>query len=344
MSRTNSPHQSLAGIAPSLPPVQQRPCQVRYLADLPPLGPQVLACVVHGGHADLDSDPRYISVDLPLLHGPAVELWESAEPVEQGWDGGIGYAANSSVLMGQLRVAASALDRADDAACSAYQRIEQFLQRRGYPVWLRVWNYIPQILQGSGDDERYRRFVAGRHRALSPAPGFESTLPAATAIGSRGAELLIYFLAARKPGLAVENPRQLSAYRYPRQYGPRSPSFSRAMLANWRPGPQLFVSGTASVVGHQTVHAGKPLRQLQESLANVQAVCDQAATLLASPEAVPWRAGVIKLYVRESADAAAAIAILEPLAAPGQLVVMHGDICRGDLSLEVEASYCAAPQ
>ena len=31
-------------------------------------------------------------------------------------------------------------------------------------------------------------------------------------------------------GTPVENPRQVSAYRYPRQYGPQPPSFARAML------------------------------------------------------------------------------------------------------------------
>src|SRR3546814_12468443 len=57
-------------------------------------------------------------------------------------------------------------------------------------------------------------------------------LPAATAIGrcDDARVVQVYWLAARTPGMPVENPRQVSAYRYPRQYGPQQPSFARAML------------------------------------------------------------------------------------------------------------------
>jgi chorismate lyase/3-hydroxybenzoate synthase len=41
--------------------------------------------------------------------------------------------------------------------------------------------------------------------------------------------LQVYGLAARHPGTPVENPRQVSAWRYPRQYGPTAPTFARGM-------------------------------------------------------------------------------------------------------------------
>ena len=49
-------------------------------------------------------------------------------------------------------------------------------------------------------------------------------------------------------GTPVENPRQVSAYRYPREYGPQSPTFARALLP---PSPRvpLLLSGTASIDG-----------------------------------------------------------------------------------------------
>jgi hypothetical protein len=58
----------------------------------------------------------------------------------------------------------------------------------------------------------------------------------------------------------------VSAYDYPRQYGPAAPSFSRAALT---PDPLLLISGTASIVGHASVHLGDVTAQLEETLANL---------------------------------------------------------------------------
>ena len=88
------------------------------------------------------------------------------------------------------------------------------------------------INEGAGDDERYKRFSLGRARAFAAAPmtfpglGF----PAATAVGRPGASrtLQVSWMAGREPGTMLENPRQVSAYHYPRRYGPAAPSFSRA--------------------------------------------------------------------------------------------------------------------
>src|SRR3546814_1451833 len=91
------------------------------------------------------------------------------------------------------------------------------------PHLLRVWNYLDAITFGDGDAERYREFCVGRARGLGD---FDThALPAATAIGrcDDARVVQVYWLAARTPGTPVENPRQVSAYRYPRQYGPQQP-------------------------------------------------------------------------------------------------------------------------
>ena len=126
--------------------------------------------------------------------------------------------------------------------------------------------------KGEGDDERYRHFCAGRGAGLAAFTAPQ--LPAATGIGRCDGErtLQVYWLACERPGVAVENPRQLSAWRYPRQYGPVAPKFSRAMRADGR----VFVSGTASVVGHETRHADCFDSQVRETIENLAAVLDAA--------------------------------------------------------------------
>src|SRR3990170_3468810 len=74
--------------------------------------------------------------------------------------------------------------------------------------------------------ERYQLFCAGRHDAfLAAGYHHDVDLPAASAVGMRGRGLIAYFLAAREPGVQVENPRPIAAYNYPPQYGPKTPSF-----------------------------------------------------------------------------------------------------------------------
>ncbi len=285
-------------------------------------------------------DPREIFVPLPPLSGEAGEVWLSDTAVKAGWHDGMGYSENGEILLGQLLISEAEIARhgVDRAVFHAYVRIEQLLIARGYPYWLRMWNYISGILDGDNDRERYRQFNLGRHRALSMKPGFESCLPSATAIGTHGDGLLIYFLAGRWPGQPVENPRQMNAWRYPSQYGPRSPSFSRASLLDWTDGAELLVSGTASVVGHESRHVGDVVGQLTETLANLDSLRAEAERLKGlAPNA--FRPQAFKLYLVDRAQ----LPRLQPLLAKNfagvQLSCVEGTICRNDLHLEIEGSY-----
>ncbi|HEX7807415.1 MAG TPA: Rid family hydrolase, partial [Thermoanaerobaculia bacterium] len=148
-------------------------------------------------------------------------------------------------------------------------------------------------------------------------------LPAASAVGMRGRGLVTYYLAAREAGVQVENPRQVAAYHYPPQYGPKSPSFSRATM--W--GGMVFVSGTSSVIGHQTVHHGDVDAQLDETLRNIEVVLGQTNRTLGNVVAA-------KTYVRNAADRdriASRLAEVFPVN-----LYLEADICRKDLLLEIE--------
>lgn len=129
---------------------------------------------------------------------------------------------------------------------------------------------------------------------------FAHGFPAATAIGHHADEALlqVYLLATDRPGTRVENPRQVSAWRYPRQYGRTPPSFARATLLP--AGDVLAISGTAAVVGHASAHAGDIDAQLAETLRNLDA-------LLAAGGLPPGfdRSAPLKAYVRRPEHAAA---------------------------------------
>jgi chorismate lyase / 3-hydroxybenzoate synthase len=304
------------------------------------LPPDALACISYGAPAPDDGDPRRVQVALvPLGGAPPHELWRGAGTVEHGRDNGFGYARNGTLLFGHLSFGDGVAAQADFAAAvqDAYTRLVAFCAAQGYPHLLRCWNYFGDIHGGAGDAERYRQFCVGRHRALATTQGFEQRLPAATVIGSRAPGALVYFFAAREAGLQVENPRQVPAFKYPRSYAPLPPSFSRALLKRWNGadgGEQLFVSGTASVVGHESHHPDNTAAQLKETLANLRAL------LKAAGADTSWRAAGLKAYLRHAGDLAVVRATLERELGDGApLLYLQGDICRTDLSVEIEALY-----
>jgi chorismate lyase / 3-hydroxybenzoate synthase len=311
---------------------------VDYLAAGPSAAlavPGVLAAIDFGPAAASD-DPRRLTVPLQP-HGDApVEVWRVPGPVRCGRERGLAWSEDGALQFASIEVEEAA-GGIEAAAAIAYARLRECLRERGYPHPLRIWNYLDAITLGEGDDERYRRFCVGRARGLGDID--VGTLPAATAIGRRdGVRVLqVYWLAARAPGTAVENPRQLSAYRYPRQYGPQPPSFARAMLPP--PGSEvpLLLSGTASVVGHETRHPDCVRAQLDETFANFESLLGVARRLRPALPAAFGPGTRLKAYVRDAGALADVASALDArLDSDVPRIVLHADICRRDLRVEID--------
>ena len=327
-----------------LPHFQSASYALRYEA--PPrsrLTSDVLACVRFATPIASYADPREIGIALPQVGEAALaEVWRSCLPVTYGTSDGIGWAQDGEVVFGHLRLEAHQISDWRQATTDAYVRMDGLLRRLGYPHPLRLWNFVSHINLDQDGAERYQQFSLGRRNALARRPGFERALPAATAIGTHDGGLSLCFLAARTAGEPVENPRQVSAFHYPPEYGPASPSFARATLVRGSDCVRLFVSGTASVVGHRTQHPGAAHAQLEETLRNVDALLRHAADR--TPPAAPYRPIGLKVYLRSEHNAPALLTRLQAHFGPGvPLLCVVGDICRRDLLLEIEGVFVAAP-
>src|ERR1700727_1147856 len=99
----------------------------------------------------------------------------------------------------------------------------------------------------------------------------------------------------------IKTPRQTSAYHYPPKFGKHSPTFSRACLAPAHAGTRLFISGTASIVGHASLHPGDVRAQTRETLANIKALLDEANRLSGSMR-YKLDNMKMKVYVRHAED------------------------------------------
>jgi len=220
-----------------------------------------------------------------------------------------------------------------------YRRLITVLgeSRFGYP--LRLWNYMPAINAGDGDRERYRRFCVGRGKALEAAGLSDAQMCAATAIGSEQPVMQLVALAGVTPGISIENPRQVSAWNYPRHYGPRQPAFARATGVDLEDGQAgLMVSGTASVIGHATAHPGDALAQTDEAASNLDALLTNAAGVMNRPGLAAFdEHSLARVYVRHPADWPAIEQRLRRRWPALKMCALRGDICRRDLVVEIEA-------
>ena len=282
------------------------------------------------------ADCPFAWVDMPVLKRDAViEIWTSKQPVVREDTPEISSACNEEILFGCLQIDAG---RLDEAALLAYCRLFDFIDNRGYSHLLRVWHYFPQINANGNGLERYRQFSVGRHEAfaLKGRRILQRHAPAACALGSRSGPLIVYFLAAKRPGQPLENPRQISAYHYPAQYGPRSPAFSRAMLAQFNDESLLFVSGTARIVGHETLHVGDAVAQAREIVSNIDALIGESRRDGRDP-ANTGDSLLLKAYVRHPQYAAILEqALVRTFGSGINAVYLQADICRADLLMEVE--------
>ncbi|MDP1636117.1 MAG: hypothetical protein Q8L69_15730, partial [Gallionellaceae bacterium] len=241
----------------------------------------VLSVIGFGRAATLpQSDRAPLWVDIPVLGGKerCFEVWTSDEPVSACEHNDIRGCTDGKVLFASLTLQQHAGESLEQLASQAYTRIFEYIDHFDYRHLLRVWHYFPQINDDENGLERYRGFNVGRHAAFV-ANGRsigEEDVPAASALGSNSGSLTIYFMAGKQPGRAVENPRQVSAYQYPDQFGPKSPIFVRALSVTLGGQHCFFISGTASIVGYETLHLGDSGKQTAETLLNIRTLLQQA--------------------------------------------------------------------
>lgn len=297
-----------------------------------------------GGEPPNDSAP-WAPLDASLMSPmPCVDTWQVQGPMREGRHGRVAWRQSGAWLFGVLRLDEAAFPELDltTLARLGYREVFEALDAEGGWHLLRIWNYLPRINAIEGPMERYRQFNAGRQLAFQDhGRDTQTGSPAACALGTHRGPVCVYFLAGRTPSTRLENPRQVPAYHYPTAFGPRSPTFSRACLITPQAGEcLLLISGTASIVGHESVHHGDVRAQTLETVRNLQAVIDTAHTRTTARFKVAELCCTV--YVRRAADAPLVRAtLIEALGAEApalrDMVLLEADICREELLLEIEA-------
>jgi hypothetical protein len=233
----------------------------------------------------------------------------------------------------------------EDRVAAAYRSLAAALKTSATPHPVRIWNYVPHIHRPSGPGiDRYMNFNAGRFKAFGDWFGeseFARLVPAASAVGYDGRDLVIHALAAESPGVAVANPRQVAPYRYSRRFGPLPPCFARATVMQHSRGPLILVGGTASIRGEDSIHLKDLAQQTAETLENlawlIAAACGSTSI---EPREVPeWlsRFRELRVYYSKPSDRAAITKLIAPAFAMVERIEMvRAELCRAELLVEIE--------
>lgn len=303
----------------------------------------IMAVVNYGADLNIDIPANIVSVNVPMRQlsaEPAVEVWTSDSEVHSATSNGIRYSYSGSFLFGHVVADVPGALGLEEEVREKYERLLKFTREKNYPHLLRIWNYVPDINDESGGLENYKSFSIGRcHAFENQNIDMVRELPAASALGIKGGKLLIYFIASKTTGNQVENPRQVNAYHYPPKYGPKSPSFARANIMESPEGCVNYISGTASIVGHETLHLNDVTGQLLETLTNINTVVEIATRSKANKKKLLSEEDLLKVYIRHGKDYKKIRELLEKETCVGKTNIMYleTDICRSDLLLEIEA-------
>lgn len=318
-----------------------------------------LLLLVHNQHFDSSSEfkPSFIHLQSGLAgiaHNncqsyyelwTAKGVWQQGKQVLKGDTGNfISFCSNDEYLIGSLSIQLPLTSSLQEISQYYYEQILDFIALQGKKHLLRMWNYFPDINVKNNNLERYQQFCVGRYNAFSQKLKKTLQYPAASAVGSYSScsscssKMVVVFIATKKACIFLENPDQISAYHYPEDYSPKSPSFARAAVYQNLNSSQLYISGTASIVGHQSCFHNDIIGQTQQTIKNLKRLIEHANSQRETQRFFRLSDSIaIKVYLRNPAD----IAIVSPLIQDflpdcSNICYLHADICRQELDIEIE--------
>jgi chorismatase len=228
----------------------------------------------------------------------------------------------------------------ENASYQAYKKIFDYTSRNPNMNYLRAWNYIPSILRVD-DLERYREFNIGRWNAWQDyGPKLDNGTPirpAATAIGSFDNPLIIEALFTKYPVIYIENPRQKQFVEYSIKWGSKPPVSARGTVHLHPDGPEVWIAGTASLLGEEVAHENNTKEQTIETLRNIKVLISKENLKEYDIEFNLKDLTGVRVYIKNPKDLQIIKSIVEKELEHTDVLYLHDDICRPGFLLEIEA-------
>lgn len=232
----------------------------------------------------------------------------------------------------------------------SFKQLFNLLLHEGFSLSdiIRQWNYVPGIvgLERSQDKtvQHYQIFNEVRKHWYGKAL-FEKGYPAATGIGVKAGPFSIDIIATKLDASihqkGLSNPRQENAYQYSQQhligdvlYGEckHPPLFERAKLLAGQDKSIVLVSGTAAILGQDTVGVGDLRKQLEISFNNMLELTTQAVT----GSDATFQFNYLRIYMKYIEFHDTVKAMCELFFPNVSATFVMADICRDNLLMEIE--------
>jgi chorismate lyase/3-hydroxybenzoate synthase len=324
-------------------PAGERRLAVTLTREVTPVSPDhnLLVGFHFGTATNLNQHPAIVSPGLQPINGDDLyECWWHKGDVTFTTSGNVRIAQCDEYTVAILQQPDTIA--ADFRSCTydAYHELLSVVYATDHRHLVKLWNYFGDINEGQEDREKYRQFSLGRASAFDELGIRDDMVPTGTAIGCvQSSELSIIALLTNNKFQSAENPRQVSAYRYPRQYGPRSPKFSRGGCVSSKDHDLFVISGTAAIIGHESVFPHDVARQTSETLTNLDHLA-QALSELGTDDRklVLDRECVLRVYLRDTQDLDIVARQLNDFfgGIEQNVVFLNADICRRELMIEID--------
>lgn len=275
----------------------------------------------------------------PINHDQLTEAW--------WYRGDVTYTQTGSIRLAECDEYTVAIyDHTDDSrnirshSRRAYSELIGAVRSTKHTRLVKIWNYFDDINLGEGDSEKYRQFSVGRAEAFQDMGICDEESPTGTAIGTQsGNALVLVAIASNHHYCPVENPRQTSAFSYPRIYGPSSPKFSRGGFVSSDSHQLFLISGTASVVGHESNFPYDTPLQTNETIKNLAFLCEAISDMeKVDTQFTLDEQSVLRVYLKNPQDyQIVSQTINQYLNSNYQnIAYLHGTICRRELTVEID--------
>lgn len=266
----------------------------------------------------------------------------TSDSVKEIWVGGLGLGLFDSDTK--------------SAAEAAFSQMQAILEKEGmsFNHIVRQWNYIGNILEIKDGFQNYQIFNEVRsefYHKYRTIHGY----PAATGIGMKLGGVNIDFCAVMsdeaimvKP---IDNPNQVNAYEYDQKVlqgmpcegmsVKHPPQFERALLLTRKVNSTLFISGTASIIGQETIGLDDVEKQTFVTIDNIKMLTDQKRIGQSfSGDEHDWGKFIlIRVYVKNQEDFSKVQAICADQFPEVPMTLIESDICRDNLLVEIEAEF-----
>lgn len=240
---------------------------------------------------------------------------------------------------------------------NCFELMKQILDKEGltFSDVVRQWNYIENILSTISSQkslkQNYQIFNDVRSLYYDSTI-FQNGYPAATGIGMNTGGIVLEFVAV-KPSkniytVSLKNPQQIDAHKYdsevlvgePLKEAPKktTPKFERGKLLVTNYFAQIFISGTASILGQKTMHEGNVEAQTYTTIDNIKQLISGESL---KDKNIELNLGLnsfsyIRVYVKNSIDIPKVKKICKNSFINVPALYVVSDVCREELLVEIE--------